>query len=47
MLGVGFRRPALPISVHVELRDGDEEEQLDRERRGLMCYVRRKRGCGN
>jgi len=38
MQGVGFRMPALPISMHTELWDGNEEEHLDRERRGLMCY---------
>ena len=35
--GVKFRRPAVPISVRTEVRDGDERKQLDTEMRGLIC----------
>ena len=48
MQGVGFRRPALPISVRAEVRDRDEPEQLDREEmeRTVLCLAQGKNNTG-
>jgi len=37
MLGVGFRRPALPNSVRAEVRDGNGQRATRLEWKGMTC----------
>ena len=40
MQGVGFWRPALPISVRAEVQDGDGQRATRQEERGLnVCLA--------